>query len=61
VELQGDYGGFRMGTPLPPGAYQVWADFGEGLVDTGVRTIAEPGGKVFANCSVIGKSCLVSP
>jgi serine/threonine protein kinase len=61
VELQGDYGGFRAGTPLPPGGYAVWADFGSGMADTGVRTIALPGGKVYANCSKARQECIVTP
>jgi serine/threonine protein kinase len=61
VELQGDFGGFRAGTPLPPGGYAVWADFGSGLADTGVRTIALPGGKVYANCSKARQECMVTP
>lgn len=59
VELEGDYGGFREGTPLPPGAYSVRADFGAGLVDTGLRTIATPGGTVSVKCA--DGACTVSP
>jgi hypothetical protein len=39
----------------------VFADFGSGLEDTGIHTIALPGDKIYANCSVARHSCLVTP
>ena len=61
VELRSGFGGFRPGTPLPVGPYDVWADFGEGLVDTGLRTRAAPGGKVSVKCSAAAERCFVTP
>jgi serine/threonine protein kinase len=62
VELRGEFGGFRAGTPsLPPGPYEVWADFGEGFVDSGKRTEAGPGITVRVRCNAAEKACTVSP
>ena len=43
VELRGEFGAFRQGTPLLPGRYEVWADFGAGLATTGLMTRLDPG------------------
>lgn len=61
VELQGEFGGFRPGTPLPPGDYTIWADFGDGLVDTGVRATAAPGRAVTVVCVVEHRMCAIMP
>jgi serine/threonine protein kinase len=61
VELRGEFGGFRPGTPLPPDGYAVWADFGEGLVDTGKATQAKPGSTIVVRCDAAAKACTVSP
>jgi hypothetical protein len=57
VELQGEFGGFRMGTPLIPGPYEVWADFGSGLADTGVQVVVGPGARVTVRCTVETNTC----
>jgi hypothetical protein len=44
-----------------PGTYQVWADFGEGLADTGLRTVVNSATQVKVSCSVAQKRCFASP
>ena len=61
VELRGEFGSFRVGTPLVPGDYEVWADFGEGMVATGLRTRMESAGTITVSCSVNVGRCFVSP
>ncbi len=61
VELRGEFGGFREGTPVPPGRYEVWADFGAGLSSTGLRTQMNPGSTITVSCSVRAAMCFVSP
>lgn len=61
VELRGDFGSFRAGTPLLPGSYEVWADVGAGLAATGLRTRLGSGGTVTVSCSVKAARCFVSP
>ena len=61
VELRGEFGGFRAGTPLIPGRYDVWADFGEGLSNTGLATQLKPGGVVTVSCSAPKQKCFVKP
>jgi hypothetical protein len=61
VELQGELGGFRVGTPLPPGDYAVWADFGEGLADTRIRATAAPGRALTVVCVVEHQLCAIVP
>jgi hypothetical protein len=39
----------------------VWADFGEGLVDTGEKVVAPAGGVVTVTCTVANKACAASP
>lgn len=61
VELQGEFGGFRAGTPLPPGDYAVWADFGDGLVDTGSKVAAGAGRTVTVICLPEQRLCSLMP
>ncbi len=57
VELQGEFGGFRAGTPLIPGPYDVWADFGSGLADAGVKVVVRPGARVTVRCTTETNAC----
>ncbi len=61
VELRGDFGEFRAGTPLVVGDYAVWVDFGGGFVDTGLRARAAPGGVVRVSCDRDKGRCFVTP
>ncbi|MEM6931305.1 MAG: hypothetical protein AAF602_30525, partial [Myxococcota bacterium] len=61
VELRGEFGAFRPGTPLVSGDYEVWADFGDGFVDTSLRTSASPGRRVDVSCSRAQRKCFVTP
>ncbi|MEN0064760.1 MAG: protein kinase [Myxococcota bacterium] len=57
VELRGEFGNFRPGTPLVSGDYEVWADFGEGFVDTKLRTSVKSNQLVEVSCSREQKRC----
>ncbi len=59
VELRGEFGGFRAGTPILPGKYTVWADFGDGLEDTSMTASMAPGGSLGVSCDAASRKCFV--
>jgi hypothetical protein len=59
VELHGELGVFKAGAPFPPGHYEVWADFGAGLIDTGATVDAHPGEVIVADCRAALQFCTI--
>ncbi len=57
VELEGDFGVFRSGTPLIPGTYKVRTDFGDGMTWTGQRLEVAPGATVTVTCVLEPAGC----
>lgn len=55
VELRGASGSHPPGT-IDPGKYEIWADFGQGLVSAGSTTIPD-GGAVQIKCSRLKNTC----
>ena len=55
VELRGPGGAHAPG-PIPPGTYEIWADFGEGPVLAGTATAA-PGETAQLRCSRVKRTC----
>lgn len=60
VELHGEVGVHRAGARVPPGTYEVWADFGDGFIDTGTAVHPTAGARLVVTCTTESKVCSVA-